>query len=453
MTVSDLLLPSRDRPARGPVRAAILLLGLIDAALLILLPHAAWVVAVIAVGVLGLAIAGRLHWGIALIAVGTPLLDPISVVIQTEAPVFFALRISLALAIGWFFFAGTRRPGQSAGRIVGEPVVLWALALGFVVAAGLWGSPSPAYGRMKVVAYASTCIPLLLGGYLLAAPRAGDDEESRGHRFDLLCRAVVILSLLVALAGLLNLAFQFEPYDTRLKVLGLNPIWLARIMGLGILALLGLWDSRGAGPGRPVLGTLPAVLLALPLGAVMVFAGSRGPLLGLGVVLAIRGVVLTRASLARRTARFFAGLAAAGLLLLLMPAEVRDRFLNPVHQDISGIVRLRLIEVAREALSNVRGWGAGTGAFSDLMKMGDHRFYPHNLFAEIGIENGFLGLLVLAGFLIAPAARGLRQWRDARTLTALLIFLFAAWNAQVSGDLTSNEWIWLSAGLIAGRTR
>ena len=60
------------------------------------------------------------------------------------------------------------------------------------------------------------------------------------------------------------------------------------------------------------------------------------------------------------------------------------------------------------------------------MKMGDHRFYPHNLFAEVGIENGLLGLLALAGFLIATAARGMRQWRDARTSAALLVFLFAA---------------------------
>ena len=147
----------------------------------------------------------------------------------------------------------------------------------------------------------------------------------------------------------MNLIFQFEPFDTRLKVFGLNPIWLARIMGLGTLALFALWDSARSGPG-PALRPLPVLLLALLLGTVMVFAGSRGPLLGLGFVLALRCVALTRITISRRAARFLAGLMAAGLLLLLMPEEVRNRFLHPVRQDISGIVRLRLIEVAREAL-------------------------------------------------------------------------------------------------------
>ena len=202
MTVSDLLSPSRDRPDRAQSLAAILLLALSDAALIVLLPHAMWVVAAIAAVTFCLALASRLHWTLALIAAGAPLIDPISVALRTEAPVYFALRASLVLGIGWHFLGAAREPGQTAARVLADPIFLWAVALGGVVSAGLFETPSPDYGRMKVVAYASTCLPLLAGGFLLAMRRFEDDEEAADRRFDLFCRAVVIAAALIALAAL-----------------------------------------------------------------------------------------------------------------------------------------------------------------------------------------------------------------------------------------------------------
>jgi hypothetical protein len=452
MTALQQLAPSRDHPTDRVLRYALAALLLCDAILILLLPHATWVVALVAVCMAGLAIASRLHWTIATIAVGYPLLDPVSVAIHTEAPAFFALRLCLVGGVGWFFFARVQGPGRSALRAVSDPVVLWAVALGAVVGLGLLESPSPGYGRMKLVSYLATSLPLLFAGFFLAMGHKREDRECSDRRQDALYGAFVVLATLIAAAGLANLLFRFQPFETRLTVLGLNPIWLARIMGLGLLALLALWDIGRTRPA-PFLRPLPMLLVALLLGVVMVFAGSRGPLLGLLLILALRGLVLTRVPLRRRISRIAAGTIAACALFLLMPEEVRDRFLHPVHQDVSGVVRLRLIEVAREALGFVTGWGAGTGAFSDLMKMGDHRFYPHNLIAEIGIENGLPGLVILLLFLITVAVRGLRRRTDTRVLAATLCFLFAFWNAQVSGDLMANEWIWLFAGLIAGRTR
>jgi O-antigen ligase len=121
--------------------------------------------------------------------------------------------------------------------------------------------------------------------------------------------------------------------------------------------------------------------------------------------------------------------------------------------DVSGATRMKFVEVAGSALSSALGWGLGTGGFSDLLSKGDYRFYPHNLFAEVGIENGLPGLLALFGFLGSGMARALRAARDPYVLAAFLGFLYAFLNAQFSGDLMANEWIWLFAGLIAGRTR
>ena len=88
-----------------------------------------------------------------------------------------------------------------------------------------------------------------------------------------------------------------------------------------------------------------------------------------------------------------------------------------------------------------------------MLRMGDARAYPHNIFAEVIIENGIPGILALFGLLAFAVARGLGGREDPRILFAFLAFLFALGNAQLSGDVIGNEWIWLFAGILAGRQR
>ncbi|MBM3286672.1 MAG: hypothetical protein FJY88_04895 [Candidatus Eisenbacteria bacterium] len=439
------LLPASDLPSRQVVSLGLILLLACDAALLTLLPEAAFVASIVLAAVAGLLLSVRLAWLLAVMAVGLPLLDPFVVALDLATPAFAFFRFFLLLAVARILLSGSAGTGRRAALLLTDGILWWALALGLVVWAGLLESPSPAYGRAKVLAYFATSLPLLVGG-AIAGTRWSDEPSSRDRPVVSFLSAVLVLSALVAIVSLLTHASRAAPSGQRLSALGLNPIWLARNMGLGILAGIGL---LGAGKIRPAA----LVILIVPLGIVMVLSGSRGPLIGLALVLTCWTVFVLPGSRGARLLRLAAAASLALLALLLMPEQIRERFLNPVRIDASGAVRLRLLEIAREAVPHAAGWGTGTGGFSDLMKMGDNRLYPHNLIAEVGIENGLPGLVCLAGFLLAALGRGMRRAGDPMMIALLFSLLFAVWNAQFSGDLMANEWVWLFAGWIAGRSR
>lgn len=430
---------------RDLARAAWILLLVVDAALIVFLPHAPWILAGIAGAAACIVAALHLPAAVALLGVGYPLLDPISIATHEEAIAFYIVRGIVVLALVLLLLFRLRSPAGWIARLARDPILLSALLLGAILVAGLSWTPSPLYGRMKVTAYAITDLLLFTGAFAIAARRHSEADSSHDRRQDAFFRAVVVFTLIIAAAGLLNLWIRYYEFAARLTVLGINPIWLARSMGLGMLSLIALRSVGG-------ISLRAAIAAAIPLAVVMVLSGSRGPLLGIVLVLALRTFFFTRSSAGRKIALAAAGVAAIGVLIVVMPEEVRERFFQPVSREASGIVRLRLLAVVREALALMSGLGTGTGGFSELLRMGDQRFYPHNLFAEVGIENGWPGLAALLLFLSLVVARAVRRRSDARTLAALVPFLFALWNAQFSGDLLSNEWIWLFAGLIAGRS-
>lgn len=445
MNLPARLLPTTDRPDRAILTLGLALLLLADLILVAFLRNAPLLLALTAAALVGAAVIGRISWAVALLGVGVPILDPITVVLHEEAIVFYAARLALIAAIGLVFLIRTRQPLELAGRLVGEPTVLWAIGLGALIWFGSMWTPSPYYAHMKVVYYLVTNLPLLIGGILIAAPHDPGDDRADA-RFDTFLVLVIAFALLIALAGFVNLQIRFYRFSTRLNTLGINSIWIARVMGLALLALLSL---RGMGKVR----TRTVLLAAAPMIAVATLAGSRGPTIGIVLVLLLWVVAFKRTSRTRKLLLLGGIVVATALFLLAMPEVLRDRFIRPLRTEASGVERLGIVGLVRDALRSVFGLGIGTGGFSQLMRLGDMRAYPHNIIAEVGIENGLPGLLALGGLCWTALARGLRARSDPRMLAALLGFLFAFWNAQFSGDLMANEWIWLYAGLIAGRSR
>src|SRR5574337_201965 len=76
------------------------------------------------------------------------------------------------------------------------------------------------------------------------------------------------------------------------------------------------------------------------------------------------------------------------------------------------------------------------------------RRYPHNLVLELGCELGVAGLalLLLTLFLAVRSARGLAAVPGDGGVAGTLLALFVFWflNAQLSGDVFDNRWIWLT---------
>ena len=443
------LSPARDRPAAGALAAAGLLLLLVDALLLLFLPRAVLLLAAAAGLAAAVLLAARLPWAVALPAFGLPLLDPLARLLESEAPIFLAVRLVLLLSAGWFALVRLESPGRAAASLLRDPIFLLALLFWGLLAAGSLWTPSPGYARLKLIQYGATHLPLLVAGFLIARRHEGEPEEAARGRFDALLVAILVFAAAIAAVGLLNVRFRFYEYHQRLGVLGINPIWVARTTAVGLVAAV-----AAARLGR--IGPAAGAIAFVPIAAALLLSGSRGPIAGLFLLAA--GWLLLRGGLspARILRAAFAVAAVAAIALAVMPGPLRDRFLDPFAGDVASYVRLGLLRAIREAAAQTPPLGIGTGGFSWLLRMGDIRAYPHNLFAEIWIENGIPGLLCLIGLLAAVARRAVsaaRRTGDRRTLLAFGLFLYALWNAQFSGDVTSNEWIWLFAGIVAGRTR
>lgn len=98
--------------------------------------------------------------------------------------------------------------------------------------------------------------------------------------------------------------------------------------------------------------------------------------------------------------------------------------------------------------------GVGFGGFREAG--GSYGFfeYPHNLFIEVWLELGLLGLLILFVWIVLFCKRGLtvlRERRDSLFIPTLLLALLWFLSLQVSGSWVESRFSAACAGIFAGR--
>jgi len=463
-------------------RAFWILALLLDLVLLLLLPHAGWVALGVALVLLAAAAAARVERLLAFMIVAAPLLALIPAEAEMSGFLFYGLRV---LLVAGLIVAG-RRAGLSSGGLLGPVLrdrrsVALALFCAWLWIGTSWTS-APSYGQEKALSFTLVVPAVFLGAALLWP------AWHRERALERLITTGLILGAALAAVGIaealgLDLGLPGGrgaddlPASPRLAWLGTSPIWLAR--ALGIWVILALWAAARRRVSLTVAMAVGVVALAL-----MTLTGSRGPLLALalsplGLLLLPRGPREPgkpgepgRAAAAVRRVVPAVAVAAAILLVILlaMSPEQRARVGAAVLRmpagtllatsspgadglgDVSGLVgsdassKLRgaLLIRAKEALTAGLPWGLGTGGFSVAFTGVDYRLYPHNLVAEVLLENGLPGLLLIVLFV-------LWVWQGARRLARRgrpgvrwlwVLFLMALLNAQVSGDLPFNEGIW-----------
>jgi O-antigen ligase len=98
--------------------------------------------------------------------------------------------------------------------------------------------------------------------------------------------------------------------------------------------------------------------------------------------------------------------------------------------------------------------GVGTASFSipDLAIF-DQRVYSHNIFLEIMVENGVLGLLIFLStlaVLIVSLLKSKEKLQDPLFKELLILFAYSFLQAQLSGDLTNNYFVWFFSSCLMG---
>jgi O-antigen ligase len=347
-----------------------------------------------------------------------------------------------------------------------QVLMLCAALLGVMIAAGLLYSPAPLSARTKTLSYfAFNLAPSALVVLLV-------DSEERLVR---LVKAVIVVGLAMAVlthlghdsmegaagAGLYNIGEGKHGIDiSGARFTG--GTWFARRLDLvmvSLLVLAGLSTSRIP---------LVAMLALVPYVAYLLFlSGARGAIAG-GAIAVM--VILTLMTAIAKTGRALR-MAMIGLLLLVIAVgmtTVREEALaqdivqryasleHPFATDEAGADRLQFWRSAWETFEDHPVFGIGSGGWGMVWNKADYRDFPHNIFLETLCEEGLVGGLLFSLFffgtmrlvwkvlrhpLNTPRGKILAIW-------AIGILTFAGLDAQLSGDIQTNDYIWMAAAIV-----
>ncbi|MBU1699663.1 MAG: O-antigen ligase family protein [Candidatus Eisenbacteria bacterium] len=405
-------------------------------------------------GLVFLCLARRTEWALAFLLIGYPIISPLARATHMAGPIYHGLRLFAMGLLGIAILFNDKGTLSEFWNGFRRQPIFWAtagiLSMFFI---GTFYSSAPDYGMFKVMAFGSKSflfmILLITQGWIWGR----DGEAAQGLRRFL--SAVWLFLCVIALTAALNLAFNFDDSGGRLRALALNPIWLARFAGLGLLMtpyaahrLHWPWSVSG--------------IFLLLFGAVMLGTGSRGPAVAVGAA-AFSTLVLHWIDNRRKgrshqnEALLFTSILVVITGLILLPNALKTRFLYAgssfISYNLSWSMRVFLYQQAFHLVPQAGPFGLGTGGFAAAIVSKDLRLYPHNVFLEIFIENGWLGFLLFGFFLylIWRMANQLLRHRpefSPEVHLILMLVVYALVNAMASGDIAFNEEIYIWAGLL-----
>lgn len=355
--------------------------------------------------------------------------------------------------------------GQHGSRILGM-----SLLLGLMLAVGLAYTPAPQYGLIKAIAYFAYNIgPSFLILLII------QNENDMFH----LMKAILVIGILstfVVILATLHLSGSFSGMGNILEtksyfyVLGTKVdlgIWFGRRMSMLMVTAMVLTHLLYQKKYR-----WTTYLLVPAFGYLVILAAARGPFYFGMLTAAIVAFLLARTLLFRQIFAFFGFVIIIFIIgknifykpmgfnpsYLPVPVEVQERYDTPLENpEGSWAIRLDSFKSAVNIFIENAVIGVGTGGWSYTRNGFDFRDYPHNIFLEIGSELGVLGLIIFCIFLwfiYRDIVVGLsRKNRNSA------LYLFSIWgvgialigffNAQVSGDLCVNEYLWIGAAILS----
>ena len=368
---------------------------------------------------------------------------------QEQFPIFETLDLTLLLIIIlWAGLAKIAFTGKwGLPEWTRDILILFALFCGMVFVSGFY-TPSPVSGWLKIGRF------LIFASSMFVAPfiflRNKSDSIRMLNYFKFLS-ATILIAMLINLLIIATSGGLFT-YLVRASLLGANPIAVSRSLAV-IAAMVTVIGIRREGWKR----LTALVILALILLAI-VSTGSRGPLASFfaGIILF---TVMFESPVYKSKLFLVGGISIVIVfgLLLLLPESLTTRYMQITQGDVivtaGGVERVSTIATRLNFWSlSLKGWlsgpsnflfGMGASGFSSFFVWRDFRWYPHNIFFEVLVEQGFVGFVLLI-MMIAVAVRYLLKARKAGMLSehssvwvaATLVIFFSA---QFSGDINDNR--------------
>ena len=210
------------------------------------------------------------------------------------------------------------------------------------------------------------------------------------------------------------------------------------------------------------------ILLTLLLG--IIATGSRGPLVSIFLGILFYALLFEKQHKKRIYIYGSITIIIALSLLFILPEIITKRFFDLTQgavlltpegvKHVSTVAtRLGYWQMSLESwLSSL--WnnilGLGAGGFSSLFIWRDWRWYPHNVFFEVLVEFGSMGITIFISFLIISykkisegLIKGIFTEHSAVWVAVTLVMFFSA---QFSGDINDNRVLWMLIGITIAST-
>jgi O-antigen ligase len=350
-------------------------------------------------------------------------------------------------------------------KLPSEPksIVYLFLIFGLLLGISYIYTASPDYGFRKILRFNTFAVTMFISPLLIIKSPADSKRLLSYFYF-----------LLVIIIGIMLLQFVYFlkwgdfaivlAYWNRISIPGANPIQVSRYLAIGAAMMIALLIRNKPSQSLHYFAILFVILLSI------ILSGSRGPLVSIIIGSIVYAILYER----KHSSRIYGyGILAIGTiitLLLLLPESLTQRFFDISQGSVimtqQGVRRISTIATRFEFWSmSLQAWfssitsffiGLGAGSFSSLFIWRDWRWYPHNLFFEIIVELGLIGLVIGILFIIKSYQiinKGIQRgsFTDHSALwVAGTVVMFIA--AQFSGDINDNRILWMFIGISIAST-
>ena len=339
-----------------------------------------------------------------------------------------------------------------------KTIVYLFLIFGLLLGVSYFHTPSPEYGLRKILRFNTFAVTMFITPLLII--KTPDDSRKLLSYF---------YFLLIIIVGIMLFQFVYFlrwgdfaivlAYWNRISIPGANPIQVSRYLAIGAAMMIVLLIRNKPSNSIHYFIILSVILLSI------ILSGSRGPLISIIIGSILYAFLFERKRSTRIIGYGMVALATITILLLFLPESLTQRFFEVSQGSViitqQGVKRVSTIASRFEFWSmSFQTWissitnffaGLGSGGFSSLFIWKDWRWYPHNLFFEIMVELGLVGLIIGMTF-IAKSYQSINKSLILGSLTdhsalwvAGTIVMFIA--AQFSGDVNDNRILWMFIGI------
>jgi O-antigen ligase len=363
-----------------------------------------------------------------------------------------ALFFALSVLVGSFIIVFKPIPKW------GCPVVCAMLAFVVWWAVTLTWSPSRIYGPDKVF-YLAT---LTYWGLIVGALIIGPDPDRVRRLFTLLLlfatwigiESVLLYRVDPTLLHLSRRAHAYQAFNNYQEI--------GRMAGIGVLVAFTAWlfGRRLSG------GNLLLLALCAMLTFVLMLGGGKGPVLATAACILLALLVGLRVTgrkiLYKRSHLSIIWLViglVVGLSIVVANSESTPRSLARLSNMIddgefqgTAALRSQAYQDALKFWPQAPVLGHGAGSWPVIWAGFDRLSTPHNIFLEVAVETGIVGLVLLVALLVValhPLSLD-RLRNDPLALCAFMLFIWLFIKAQTGPDVADNRVMFMMLGVLTG---